>query len=58
MAIVSELFCVSDDVLYLGNILVEWFDGEGIFIWRVDIIKNGVLIGLLYSVGIVKWFDI
>lgn len=53
-AIASELLCVSDDALHPGNISAERFDGEGTPTRRVDIIKNGVLTGLLHSAGTAK----
>jgi len=56
-AIASDLLCVSDDALHPGNISAERFDGEGTPTRRVDLIKNGVLTGLLHSAGTAKRFD-
>lgn len=56
-AIASDLLCVSDDALHPGNIAAEQFDGEGTPTRRVDLIKDGVLIGLLHSAGTAKRFN-
>lgn len=55
-AIASPLLCVGDDALHAGNISAEGFDGEGTPTRRVDIIKDGVLTGLLHSAGTAKRF--
>jgi PmbA protein len=56
-AIASPLLCVSDDALHTGNISAEKFDGEGTPTRRVDIIKDGILTGLLHSAGTAKRFN-
>ena len=56
-AIASELLCVSDDALHPGNISAERFDGEGTPTRKVELIKDGVLTGLLHSAGTAKRFN-
>jgi PmbA protein len=56
-AIASELLCVSDDALHPENIGAERFDGEGTPTRKVDLIKDGVLTGLLHSAGTAKRFN-
>ena len=56
-AIASDLLCVSDDALHPGNIAAERFDGEGTPTRQVELIKDGVLTGLLHSAGTAKRFN-
>ncbi|MFN9176712.1 MAG: TldD/PmbA family protein [Synechocystis sp.] len=56
-AIASDLLCVSDDALHPGNIAAERFDGEGTPTRLVELIKDGVLTGLLHSAGTAKRFN-
>ncbi|MEA5533421.1 TldD/PmbA family protein [Crocosphaera sp. XPORK-15E] len=46
--------CLCDDALHPDNIGAETFDGEGTPTRRVELIKNGVLSGLLHSTGTAK----
>ncbi|MEA5509021.1 TldD/PmbA family protein [Crocosphaera sp. UHCC 0190] len=46
--------CLCDDALHPDNIGAETFDGEGTPTRRVELIKNGVLRGLLHSTGTAK----
>ena len=55
--IASPLLSVIDDALNPGNIAGETFDGEGTPTRRVDLLKNGVLTGLLHSAGTAKRFN-
>ncbi len=52
--IASPLLCFCDDALHPDNLAAETFDGEGTPTRRVEIIKNGVLTGLLHSAGTAK----
>ncbi len=56
-AIANDLLCVSDDALHPGNIAAERFDGEGTPTRLVELIKDGVLTGLLHSAGTAKRFN-
>ncbi len=50
----SPLLSLSDDALHADNIGAEKFDGEGTPTRRVELIKDGVLSGLLHSSGTAK----
>lgn len=50
----SPLLCLCDDALHPDNIAIDTFDGEGTPTRRVELIKNGVLTGLLHSAGTAK----
>ncbi|GBF81999.1 TldD/PmbA family protein [Aphanothece sacrum] len=52
--IASPLLCLCDNALHPDNIGAETFDGEGTPTRPVDIIKNGILTGLLHSTGTAK----
>ncbi len=52
--VASPLLCLSDDALHPDNIGGETFDGEGTPTRRVELIKDGVLTGLLHSAGTAK----
>ncbi|EAZ88181.1 TldD/PmbA family protein [Crocosphaera chwakensis] len=52
--VASPLFCLCDDALHPDNIGGETFDGEGTPTRRVELIKDGVLTGLLHSAGTAK----
>ena len=54
--VASPLLSVCDDALHPDNIAAETFDGEGTPTRRVEIIKEGVLTGLLHSAGTAKRF--
>ncbi len=49
--VASPLLSLCDDALHPDNIGAETFDGEGTPTRRVEIIKDGVLTGLLHSSG-------
>ncbi|MGK7945459.1 MAG: TldD/PmbA family protein [Microcystaceae cyanobacterium] len=50
----SPLLCLCDDALHPDNIAIDTFDGEGTPTRRVELIRNGVLTGLLHSAGTAK----
>ncbi|MGK7930424.1 MAG: TldD/PmbA family protein [Microcystaceae cyanobacterium] len=50
----SPLLCLCDDALHPDNIAIDTFDGEGTPTRRVELIRNGVLTGLLHSSGTAK----
>ncbi|MGK7884636.1 MAG: TldD/PmbA family protein [Crocosphaera sp.] len=52
--VASPLLCLSDDALHSDNIGAETFDGEGTPTRRVELIKDGILTGLLHSSGTAK----
>lgn len=52
--VASSLLCLCDDALHPDNIGRETFDGEGTPTRRVELIKDGVLTGLLHSAGTAK----
>ncbi len=52
--IASSLLCLCDDALHPDNVGTETFDGEGTPTRRVQLIKNGILSGLLHSTGTAK----
>ncbi|MDJ0658096.1 MAG: TldD/PmbA family protein [Crocosphaera sp.] len=52
--VASPLLSLCDDALHPDNIGAETFDGEGTPTRRVEIIKDGVLTGLLHSAGTAK----
>lgn len=54
--VASPLLSVCDNALHPDNIAAETFDGEGTPTRRVEIIKEGVLTGLLHSAGTAKRF--
>jgi len=55
-AVAVTNLCLSDDALHPDNISAETFDGEGTPTRRVDLIRDGVLVGLLHSSGTAKRF--
>ncbi|MGK7939819.1 MAG: TldD/PmbA family protein [Crocosphaera sp.] len=52
--VASTLLSLCDDALHPDNIGAERFDGEGTPTRRVELIKDGVLSGLLHSSGTAK----
>jgi PmbA protein len=54
--IASPLLCLSDDARHPENLGADSFDGEGTPTRRVNLIHNGVLVGLLHSAGTAKRF--
>ncbi|MDJ0507893.1 MAG: TldD/PmbA family protein [Crocosphaera sp.] len=52
--VASSLLSLCDDALHPDNIGAEMFDGEGTPTRRVELIKDGVLSGLLHSSGTAK----
>ncbi len=50
----SPLLCLCDDALHPDNVAIDTFDGEGTPTRRIELIKNGVLTGLLHSAGTAK----
>lgn len=52
--VASPLLSLCDDALHPDNIGAEKFDGEGTPTRRVELIKDGVLTGLLHSAGTAK----
>ncbi|MEL4896744.1 TldD/PmbA family protein [Crocosphaera sp. Alani8] len=50
----SPLLCLCDNALHPENIGAETFDGEGTPTRAVELIKDGVLTGLLHSSGTAK----
>jgi PmbA protein len=56
-AIAANLLSVADDALHPDNIRATSFDGEGTPTQRLELIKDGVLTGLMHSAGTAKKFD-
>ncbi len=52
--VAAPLLSLCDDALHPDNIGAETFDGEGTPTRRVEIIKDGILTGLLHSSGTAK----
>merc|ERR1712054_50093 len=52
--VASPLLSLCDDALHPDNIGAETFDGEGTPTRRIELIKDGILGGLLHSSGTAK----